>query len=72
MQKVMFLVALCLCLTSCATPNWQKYGATKAELRRDGYECERDVRSIGGGVGDQISMYARCMESKGWQQNGWK
>ena len=69
----MLVLALCGCADTGYSYVWKKRGATDADLQRDGYECERDVRAAAGsfsggvfGAGEAQAFGQRCMQAKGW------
>jgi hypothetical protein len=66
----LFTFLLILSLSACATPTWNKSGASTKDFARDSYECERDARMLPCndlmGIAVQRSMFNRCMQSKGW------
>lgn len=70
-----FVTVLALSLVGCSGPQleWQKRGASTADMQRDAYECERDTRTAaasfsGGlqGAGEAQAFYGRCLTARGY------
>lgn len=72
-MRAIFAAIVCLALAGCTTYRWAKPGATEADLQRDSYECERDVRQsgyYGGGLLGALNAEGfgeRCMMAHGWR-----
>ena len=72
LRRVIFLFALVL--QACASPAWNKPGASESELAADRLDCigESQKRVTGGNVvPDQLvtdpARFDACMKRKGWQ-----
>ena len=63
----LLLIALALA-PACSRPRWVHPTAAQAQIQRDNWECVRDSKSPLGRVGDEMALYAVCMQSKGYQQ----
>ncbi len=57
------LAFVSLFLLGCARP-WTRPNTTEQQLQRDRYECERDMKEVGG----QSFFFERCMLSKGYTE----
>ena len=57
------LALVSLLLLGCARP-WTRPNTTEQELQRDRYECERDMKAVGG----ESFFFERCMFSKGYSE----
>jgi len=57
------LVFVSLLLLGCARP-WTRPNTTEQELQRDRYECERDMKAVGG----ESFFFERCMFSRGYSE----
>lgn len=74
MAKTRLWLLLCVAMTACATPKWDRPGATQQDFNTDSYACERDMRQsgyYGGGIAGAMnaqSFQQRCMVSKGWSK----
>jgi hypothetical protein len=61
-------------LSGCASPTWDKPGATQQDFAQDSYACEKDMRQsgyYGGGIIGVINANGfedRCMVAHGWTQ----
>ena len=67
-KPVLVLVgALLFGIPGCVKRVWVKEGSTRADYKKDSYECERDMRQVNYGRGDSPrGFYNRCMEARGW------
>ena len=67
-------ILICVLLAGCAQYQWQKYGATQQDFKRDAYNCEKDMRQsgyYGTGLVGAIEAYSfedRCMEAQGYSK----
>ena len=57
------LVFVSFFLLGCARP-WTRPNTTEEQLQRDRYECERDMKEVGG----QSFFFERCMAAKGYTE----
>jgi hypothetical protein len=60
---VKLALIVCLLFVGCARP-WTRPNTTDEQLKRDRYECERDMKEVGG----QSFFFERCMFSKGYTE----
>ena len=65
---ILFALASLLLFSACSSPRLVHPTADQAQVRRDNWECVRDSKSPLGRVGDEMALYAVCMQSKGYQQ----
>lgn len=71
-MRLLCAAAMVLALSGCASPDWDKPGATSQDLATDSYICERDRRQSGFsdaglvGIVAGASFQDRCMVAHGW------
>ena len=68
-------IAALVLTAGCVRMMYAKAGATEQDLRADSYACELDTRQVfpsracnAWAWNECAGFYARCMESKGWEQ----
>ena len=69
-MKTVITLSVAALLSACGSLSPSKFSPGQADTKqfdRDGYECERDARSLRANDCDQMDMYEKCMASKGYQ-----
>lgn len=69
-MKKIAIIMLCLACAACGPMEVRSYSpgtADQKQFAKDDYECERDARGLRANDCEQMDMYEKCMQSKGYQ-----
>lgn len=77
-MKTILIFSSLVFLVGCSTVTFYKRGATQQQLKKDSYQCEKDMRQSGyfgrglAGIDEARGFAIRCMQARGYEalENG--